>query len=234
MNEPDIAREATDKSVSHFHLKKFGVPVPYTVIIRKWEPKNFNLTAEEKKELGIPFIIKPANGFGRQGVVENVTGSMKNTIKARKFDSNDNFLLQKKIKPIRFKGKKAWFRVFYLFGEIIPCWWDPKTKIYDHVTSEQITEFNLIKLLKITNDIAKITEMEWFSTEIAVKEKRKKENAFVVVDYVNDQCDMTVKSRAFDGVPDDTVEHTAKRLVAVAWRYKKKYPMPIHPSFWLF
>jgi hypothetical protein len=203
------------------------------VIVRNWEPKKFALTDEEKRRLGLPFIIKPARGFARQGVVENVTGSMEEIIKARKFDEGDNFLLQKKITPIRLDNKRAWFRVFYLFGEVIPCWWDPKTKNYDYVTLDQLTEFNLIKLAKIATDIARITGMEWFSTEIAIKRKKSGENVLVVVDYVNDQCDMTVKSRAADGVPDDTVEHTARRIVSVAWRYKKKYPMPVHSSVWL-
>ena len=60
--------------------------------------------------------------------------------------------------------------------------------------------------------IATITNMEYFSTEIAIRIK-KGERKFIVIDYVNDQCDMTVKSQKKDGVPDDIVEHVAKRIV---------------------
>ena len=75
--------------------------------------------------------------------------------------------------------------------------------------------------------------MEWFSTEIAIKKKKNGERVFIVIDYVNDQCDMTVKSKAHNGVPDDIVEHTARRIVGVAWRHIRGYPLPTHSSIWL-
>ena len=53
--------------------------------------------------------------------------------------------------------------------------------------------------------IAKIAGVDFFSTEIAIVDKE----TFVIVDYVNDQCDMRLKSKHFDGVPDDVVEEVA-------------------------
>jgi len=39
---------------------------------------------------------------------------------------------------------------------------------------------------------------DFFSTEIALA----KDGRYVVVDYVNDPCDMRPQSKHFDGVPD--------------------------------
>lgn len=43
--------------------------------------------------------------------------------------------------------------------------------------------------------------MDYFSSEIALTKK----NRFVLIDYVNDQCDMRLKSIHPDGVPDSIV-----------------------------
>ena len=57
-------------------------------------------------------------------------------------------------------------------------------------------------MFPITKKIAKITELDFFSTEIVLTEDGK----FIVIDYVNDQCDMRFKSKHVDGVPDKVVE----------------------------
>ncbi|MBU1061561.1 MAG: hypothetical protein KJ952_02420, partial [Candidatus Omnitrophica bacterium] len=122
--DPDDAREAANKAVAHYDLIKANIPVPYTVVVRNWEPDNFKLTKEEIRRLGTPFIIKPASGFGQKGVVKNADGSIKEIARARHFNRGDNFLLQEKIEPVFFDERQGWFRVYFLFGEIIPCWWN--------------------------------------------------------------------------------------------------------------
>ena len=49
--------------------------------------------------------------------------------------------------------------------------------------------------------IRKVCSLDFFSSEIALTE----ENTFVVVDYVNEVCDMRLQSKHKDGVPDDVV-----------------------------
>jgi len=54
-----------------------------------------------------------------------------------------------------------------------------------------------------------------FSTEIALTS----ENLFVVVDYVNDQIDLRLRSQAYDGVPDHFVRDITQRLIDHAVAY---------------
>jgi hypothetical protein len=216
VDDPDDAKVSIDKSVMHYKLMRAGIPVPYTVVIRNWEPDKFELSQAERQKLGKSFIIKPALGYSQQGVIKNATWDIREIAKARKFDKGDNFLLQKRIEPTDLGLKKAWFRIFYLFGEIIPCWWDPDTRIYEHVKMKEMIDFELIPLVSTVLQIASITNMEWFSTEIALRIKKTGDRKFIAIDYVNDQCDMTVKSQKQDGVPDDIVEHIAKRFIRIA------------------
>jgi hypothetical protein len=107
------------------------------------------------------------------------------------------------------KRKPAWFRIFFVLGKIIPCWWDPVKHIYDVVTKEDIVRFRLNPLYELVKQIARIYKLGFFSTEIAIENGRR----FVVVDYINDQCDMRKKSRFADGVCDEIVDVIVEEVV---------------------
>lgn len=218
INDPDRARFAVDKSVMYFEVLNTGIITPYTVIVRNWEPNNFKLTEEERNGLGVPFVIKPGCGFGQRGVVKEATGSMEEILKAREFDKGDNFLLQEKISPMELDGKRAWFRIFHVFHEIIPCWWDDNVSWCEQVSAEEFNRYHLAPLAKIIARIAEMTGMIWFSTEVAIDTKND-QTRFVAIDYVNDQCDMTAQSETPIGIPDDIVKFTAYSIVHAAYRW---------------
>ena len=230
--DPDDAREAANKSVTHYDLTKAGIPVPYTVVIRNWEPDDFSLTKEEHKSLGNPFIIKPATGFGEKGVMKNANGSLTEIAQARHFNRGDNFLLQEKIEPAVLGEKRAWFRVYFLFGEIIPCWWDNVTYKYASATLREMYNFKLLPLARIVSEIARVTNMDFFSSEIAMT-KSGKERRFVAIDYVNDQPELCVRSEKQGGGPvQEVIEHIAERITQIAWRMSKGLPADINRSIW--
>jgi len=217
VNDPDRAKVAINKAVIHYELVNAGITVPYTVVVRNWEPNNFKLTKSERQQLGVPFVIKPALGYGQQGVLRDARGTIREIAKARKFDRGDNFLLQEKIVPLTLDGKRAWFRVFNVFDNIIPCWWHDQENRYEHIEYEEFSNLRLHGLAKIISKIAAITKMVWFSTEIAI-DKKAENRRFLAIDYVNDQCDMSTLSETSSGVPDAVVRHTANSMVDAAYR----------------
>ena len=104
-----------------------------------------------------------------------------------------------------------------LFRSPIPVWWNDLTHIYDELDSEEIIDLGLSRLLLITKKIALLTGLDFFSTEIVIPENKK----FIVIDYVNDQCDMRIKSKHFDGVPDKIVIKIIDFMVRSMLHYKK-------------
>ncbi|MFH1846866.1 MAG: hypothetical protein ABH869_04845 [Candidatus Omnitrophota bacterium] len=237
INDPDRTRIAVDKAVMYYELLDSGIETPYTVIVRNWEPLTFKLSAEERKKLGVPFIIKPGCGWGHRGVVYNARGTIKEIATARNFDRGDNFLLQEKVYPIELDGKRAWFRIFHIFDEIIPCWWDDRTSCYEHVSIEDFEKYKLYPLVRIVTRIGNMTKMVWFSTEIAIERKAGKQR-ILTIDYVNDQCDMEAASESKDGVPDGIVKltaysiaHTAEKLIKkIRENPKKKYTVLLYEN----
>ena len=69
----------------------------------------------------------------------------------------------------------------------------------------------LSPLHDITQHIASICKLDWFTTEIALTL-----DDFVVVDYVNDEIDTRVQSKAVDGAPDEMIRSVANQLVELA------------------
>jgi len=105
-------------------------------------------------------------------------------------------------------GEKGWFRIFDVFGLILPCWWDDATHRYRMLTHSEIQTYGLRPLLTITRKISEVCRLDFFSTEVALTHA----GSFVVVDYVNDLCDMRLQSKHFDGVPDLVVTEIARRM----------------------
>lgn len=230
-NEPDHAKLGNNKAVLHYHFERAGIPVPYTIVVRNWVPADFKLTHEERRKLGKPFIIKPARGYGKQGVARVGNGSVKEIARARRFDRGDDFLLQEMITPQWFRHRMGWFRAYYIFGEVIPCWWDTRTEHFAFVTLDEYEEYGLHPLLEIIWMIAQVAQMNFFSTEVAITGKGARRR-FVTIDYVNDPPDMTLQSFSHCGVPDRLVHHIAERLAEAARRVKDGLDPVEGPRVW--
>ncbi len=216
LNDPEELGTALDKATMHGYLIEHGIHVPYTIILspnRDWT----KIKIGELLRLGEPFIIKPAIGGGGLGVELNAK-TLFDIVKAREGKSKERFLLQEKVLPIQFGDRRAWFRIFYICGKVIGCWWDDMTHLYFRVTPEEEKVYGLERLESVTRKIAGITKLNFFSTEIAIADKE----TFVVVDYVNDQCDMRLQSRYPDGVPDEVVEEVAFEIAQHAHRMIQK------------
>jgi hypothetical protein len=200
---------AIDKATMHLDFITNGLNVPDTIILPPYnEQRTIPLRASELKRLGKPFVIKPANTTGGGTGVVLDARTLEDVFQTRQDHKNDKYLLQKKILPKDLDGKRAWFRVYYAFGEIIPCWWDDLTHMYSELSHEQEKHFHLGELRSIMKIIHKICKLDFFSSEIALAE----EGTFLVVDYVNEVCDMRLQSKYNNGAPDAIV-HRIEQLI---------------------
>lgn len=212
IDPPSIARSAFDKSALHPRLEAAGVSVPPTIIAKAVEAHFLQLTPEQKSFLGDPFVVKPARGYGKRGVILEARDEKDLHLSMRAWP-DEKYLLQKKILPHTLEGRPAYWRLFHAFGSIWWCWWDPFTDRYTEVTTEEIDRFNLQPLGVGMRKIAALTGMNFFSSEIA----QTAAGQFVWIDYVNDQCHMLTQSaNPKMGVPDRVVESIALRLVDAA------------------
>ncbi len=210
INRFDRIRSAADKATMHLEFLSAGIRVPYTIIISPFSQTNeVDLTLTELEKLGRPFIIKPANTTG--GGVGVVVGaeSLRHVLEARQSHKNDKYLLQETIRPVEWSGRRAWFRSFFVCGEILLCWWDDQTHRYREVTDDERRRYGLHMLEEMTGAIRRVCRLDFFSTEVAFTADADA----VSVDYVNELCDMRLQSAADDGVPDNVVRRVCRAIV---------------------
>lgn len=196
INDPGLLPRANDKATMHLELLTKGVNVPYTIIVGPQEGNHIG-NVPELQHIGIPFIIKPANGGGSRGVILGAQDKV-DVVKARKTLWGDKMLLQEEIQPAHLPVGMAWFRTFMVDQNIYLCWWNKETHVYRPVSPVEEVEFGLEVLRVITQKIGEACGLRLFSTEIA----QSRDGRFVAVDYVNDQPDFRPRSKASDGVPD--------------------------------
>jgi hypothetical protein len=212
IDPPDVAQSAFDKARMHECLVAASFNVPYTIIVPQCAIATFRLSAEQKQQLGAPFVVKPSHGYGRRGVILDALdeGHLTRSVTAW---PNPSYLLQKKIVPRTLGDRPAYWRVFFCFGDIWVTWWNCFTDKYAVATANEVENCALGGLREIVQRIAGLTRMQFFSSEIAQVEN----GDFVLIDYVNDQCHMLSQSSdARMGVPDAVVGGIAKKLVLAA------------------
>jgi hypothetical protein len=209
INSHERASRTWNKAAMHRALINAGLHTPYTIVLPSHDEQPV-LPPMDLSQLGERFTIKPAHGGGGKGVVTEAT-SLSQVLVARQEYPADKYLLQAHIVPAQLGSRPAWFRVIYCAEQVYPCWWDTCTHVYAPLTSAEESHYCLTPLRHIATCIARICELELFSTEIALTS----DGLFVVVDYVNDQIDLRLRSKAADGVPDDIVRDIAGRLAAL-------------------
>ncbi|MDX1952872.1 MAG: hypothetical protein SFY81_11880 [Verrucomicrobiota bacterium] len=211
IDPPAIAHAAFNKALLHPRLAQRGLNVPATIIVQRDDASAFRISEQQQALLGSPFVIKPAMGYGRRGVIMDAQTEVDLARSAATWPDTA-YLLQKKIAPVMLSDDPAYFRVFYVFGTTWCCWWNCFTDQYRIVLPEEEERLQLGPLRQIVTQVADLTGMRFFSSEIAKVDSGE----FVLIDYVNDQCHMLSQSADPKiGVPDAVVSGIADRLVEV-------------------
>lgn len=209
----DKLRWASDKATMHLEFLSAGIPAPYTVILPSYAAQpHIVLAPRDLAPLGLPFVIKPANTTGGSlGVVIDASGPAE-VLSARRTYPADKYLLQERIVPESRDGRRFWFRGFYVLGQVHLTWWDDRTHVYAELGYDQAAAAGLETMYAMVRSIARVSRLRFFSTELA----RDVRGRLVAVDYVNEICDMRLRSAHADGVPDAVVERIADRIAAHA------------------
>jgi glutathione synthase/RimK-type ligase-like ATP-grasp enzyme len=213
-----VADWAEDKATMHLELINAGLVTPQTIILSPYNEQP-NLPTLDLQGLGTQFVVKPSYGGGGEGVVMGAT-SMDQVRTIRRQYPHLKYLLQQTIIPQQLDGRDAWFRVIFCDDRQYLCWWDPNTHVYTPVSEEEELRFGLTALQEVTTRIAELCKLVFFSTEIALS----LDGQWVVIDYVNDQIDLRLKSQAFDGVPDELVEKISRDLACLVSRRSGCFP----------
>ncbi len=210
LNPGERRRQIWYKTNLHWEFIAAGIHTPYTIAIPSLRRQPTLDPPTDLGALGRPFSIKPDLGGGGWGVVTTAEG-WDDVQVARKHLSGEDLILQEFIEPTTLEGRRAWFRVLYACGRLIPCWWDDRTRLYGTpVVAEERSRHGLDPLWSIVETAARLSGLQLFSTEIA----RVGDGRFIVVDYVNDPIDLRFQPHAREGMPAEVAHAVAEALTA--------------------
>ena len=218
IDDPELTAFSAHKGNLHELLVENDIPVPETVIVPRSEIETFQITREIRDRVGVPFVVKPAWGDSGVGVIVDAYAERDLEDSAAQAPNSDAFLIQQKMKMQPLGGRMGWFRLYHICREVIPCWWDPVTHEYQMVSPAQIRQFHLQPLRRIMRNIASVSKMKKFSSEICLHE----DGLFYAVDYVNADPDMNPRSFYANGVPDEIVRHIVWLLFYEAMQVSKR------------
>src|SRR6185503_10175940 len=103
IDPPDRAIAAFDKARLHPKLAAAGIDVPFTIIVPSAQLPGFKLIDDDREALGSPFVIKPAMGYGRKGVIVDAKDESDLARSAAGWPGGD-YLLQRRIIPRDLDG----------------------------------------------------------------------------------------------------------------------------------
>jgi hypothetical protein len=260
VNAPARARAFTDKAAAHAELLRHGLGVPPTILVRPWLADR--PLAHSDRDLlrldqpGTRLFIKPANGFGGHGVVRldrtDDDAFPAALAAARSHDASDTYLVQREVRPPSLLSedgpRPAYWRLLHCFGEWTVCWWQPHDPAapkpsYRVMTPEEMRRHRLQPVLAYARELAHLTGLNWFSTELclgdgpdpsrfSVTGSDGRERPVLAIDYLNDQCDVDVQSRWPGAPPDDVIQRVAERFAEEAWQVRQEAIRPSAGLAW--
>ncbi len=221
------------KAESHPELERAGLPVPPTVIIKSNEPDR-ELTPAEREKVGNDVVIKPSFGEAGKGCVVGVEPTRENIARARDYERKFDWLIQKKITWTRFEHRPAYLRAYNAGGHRTLMWWAQENKqdVYELLSWDELRKYDLMGAVEIIDRIAELTKMDFFSTELAITEARGS-GRFVMIDYINDQCDMAPTDNPFSP-PVEFCRFMCQRLAEFTFRKKQGLGAPEYRGLFLF
>jgi hypothetical protein len=216
----------TFKAFSHPPLERAGLPLPPSVIIRRDEPDR-DLTPDELARVGDRCVIKPSYGVAGLGAVINAAPDRASIAKAREFNRADDWLVQKMIRWNKLPHRDAYLRGYNVLGYRTLMWWS-NDHGYQRLTWDDFHKHDLAGAVELIDRVAAVTNVEFFSSEIAITADPGAPDRFCLIDYVNDQCDIDPDAAPGRSPPREWVRWVCHRMAELTWR--KKHALPPLPE----
>lgn len=198
LNRPELSARMGNKAAAHALLAGSGLALPRLLDFMPAEWSDFRL-AQATQGWRRPLWLKPACGGGGDGVVALDEIPARFPLEAP-WD-RERCVLQEDASPLELDLRPAWFRVIHVLGTLHVFWWHPRTHAFAAVTAAETSAHGLACVAELARGVARLCELEVFSSEISLVAP----GVPLLVDPVNDPVDFRRRSLAADGVPDEAL-----------------------------
>jgi hypothetical protein len=224
----------TLKAEGHPLLEQAGFPVPPSVIFKSYEPDR-DLTPDERARIGDRCVIKPSFGEAAKGCLINVEPTRENIARARDYNRNYDWLVQRMITWTNFGSRPAYLRAYNVCGHRTLMWWSRVKGVdaYDVLTWDDLSRYNLMSAVDLTTRLADFTAMDFFSVEIAILKEQGGPDRYCLIDYMNDQCDLDSEAHPKYSPNAAFTRFACDRFAEFTHRKKHNLPDPQYRGLFL-
>jgi hypothetical protein len=209
INYPDRIQKLVNRYKIYLEPVAYNISLPARMLLKPQD--NRHIMELKIKYLSNPFVLKPVDGLYTAGINLDAK-SIDDILRIREQYGNVTYVAQEKIDPIILDKRRASFRNIYCLGEVIPSWWHPQDNVYEILTQNDIDKFKLDRLLSISKEIARVSKLDFFLTEVVIDKKSN----FFVTDQINIHPEIRQKSKFNDGMPDEIVKKIIKNIIYFA------------------
>ena len=224
VEDPDDAPVYANRATQMRYLERAGIAVPRYVVINGRPRERAALPVSQRKRLGPSWTARPALGMSQSRTLTSRSLKIGAALSRAGFTSGQKVLLCRHHEPATLGEHELRFRVWYLFGQIVPCWW-PRGGRHPHwMTADDWEPGRLTDVTNCVARIARITGLDWFMTELLVTRSRS-EPELLVTEPANALAGLGPGAKPLAEVPADVLRLAADRIVEIAWRRAHKLPL---------
>lgn len=220
VEDPDDAPVYADRGLQMRYLERAQVPVPRHVVVEGWQHDKAALARSQRSRLGAHWTAQPAVGMGRSRSLTSGSRYVASALARAGFAPGQKVLILRHHKPATSGDRELRFLVWHLFGHIVPCWWRRGSRRPELIEAQDWVSAGLTVLASLVGDIAEITGLDWFATEL-IFTKAGGELQPLVIEPANALAGLGPGLKTLSRVPPEVVRMAASRIVEVAWRHSR-------------
>jgi hypothetical protein len=232
VEDPDDAPVYADRALQMEYLQRAGLPVPPHVVLERDKSGGPAMPAAARSVLGRTWAAVAGRGLDRRPAVVSTAQHVWPALARNGFRRGQKVLVYRHQEALAEGDMELRFRMWYLFGRIIPAWCRRDRNHFQRLMLEDTAQEAFAEMVAIVRRCAEITGLDWFMTEMLVTGAQRRRKV-LILEPPNALAGLgpgvAVLSEASSGI----MRLAGQRLVDAAWRHARGLPLVDGTGVWL-
>jgi hypothetical protein len=232
VEDPDDAAVYADRALQLEYLQRAGLPVPQHLVLERGPSGGPAISATSRTALGRTWAAVAARGLNRRAAVVSTAQHVWPALARAGFKRGQKVLVYRHQEPMFEGDMELRFRIWYLFGRIIPSWRRRDRSHFQRLTLDDLRHEAVARMIAMVRQCAEITGLDWFMTELMVTGSARRKKV-LVLEPPNALAGLGPGVGVLSETSREILRLAAQRLVEVAWRRARGLPLSDGTGVWL-
>jgi hypothetical protein len=231
VEDPDDAPVYADRALQWEYLQRAGLPVPQHLVLQR-QSGGPVISATARSALGRTWAAVAARGLGHRAALVSTARHVWPALARSGFKRGQKILVYRHLEPLAEGDMELRFRMWYLFGRIIPSWCRRDRNHFQRLTLDDTGNDAFAQMIAMVRRCAEITGLDWFMTELLVTGSPRRRKV-IVLEPPNPLAGLGPGVAVLSETSSGIMRLAAQRLVEVAWRRARGLPLSDGTGVWL-